>query len=591
MEQSANARMLTKLMFRLLPVQALLVAVDSLDGFVSSYFANNYVGVEVMSAVGMYSPLNVFITALALLLSGGTSILCGKFLGRNEEKKLQNVFSLNVLLTGAISFALAVIFIFLALFNLTGLFCPDETVRPLFNAYLIGQSLGLLPNMMTNQLPVFLSPENKDDRTLLSSIVYVISSLIFNILFVKVLHMGTFGLALATTVSNWIFLAVQEEYFLFKKAHLTLKLKKPDLSDVKEIVKTGYPGAASTAYQTIRGFIVNHLIAIYIGSIGITAYATVDNLLKVFWSIPMGMVTVSRLLISVSIGEEDRQTLSDIMRVMFKRFVPLMFVICALISLLAEPLTNLFFHNSFEPVYMMTLWGFRIMPFYMPFGIIVLHFICYGQASNKPVLVHLLSVLDGVICMSLYSLLLIKTYGINGIYIATILSSITSSIAIFVWSLLENQKIPQDMNEFMIIPDDIGYSIENRLDLTIRNITDVVSISKLVQNFCEKRGVDKRRSYLAGLSLEEMAGNVVEHGFSKDNKKHTVDVRVAYLEDEDDVILRIKDDCKAFNPEERSRIIDKNDMTKNMGLRMVYKIAEDIQYQYMLGLNVLTIRI
>ena len=57
------------------------------------------------------------------------------------------------------------------------------------------------------------------------------------------------------------------------------------------------------------------------------------------------------------------------------------------------------------------------------------------------------------------------------------------------------------------------------------------------------------------------------------------------------MILRIKDDCKAFNPEERSRIIDKNDMTKNMGLRMVYKIAEDIQYQYLLGLNVLTIRI
>ena len=182
MDQSANARMLTKLMFRLLPVQALLVAVDSLDGFVSSFFANNYVGVEAMSAVGMYSPLNVFITALALLLSGGTSILCGKFLGRNEKEKLQNVFPLNVLLTGAISIALAVIFIFLALFNLTGLFCPDETIRPLFNAYLIGQSLGLLPNMMTNQLPVFLSLENKDDRTLLSSIVYVISSLIFNIL-------------------------------------------------------------------------------------------------------------------------------------------------------------------------------------------------------------------------------------------------------------------------------------------------------------------------------------------------------------------------------------------------------------------------
>ena len=88
-----------------------------------------------------------------------------------------------------------------------------------------------------------------------------------------------------------------------------------------------------------------------------------------------------------------------------------------------------------------------------------------------------------------------------------------------------------------------------------------------------------------------MAGNVVEHGYTKDKKKHAIDVRVVYISDEDDVVLRIKDDCKPFNPEERSRIIDKNDLSKNIGLRMVYKIAEDVQYQYLLGLNVLTIRI
>ena len=591
MDQSANAKMVTKLMFRLLPVQVLLVAVDSLDGFVSSFFANNYVGVEAMSAVGLYSPINMLITAIALLLSGGTSIVCGKYLGRNQQEKIQDVFSLNILLTSGIAIILASIFILSALTGLTSIICQDETIRPLFNAFLIGQSLGILPNMMTNQLPVFLSFENKDDRTLLSSIVYVVSSLLLNILFVRALQMKALGLALATTVGNWIFLAVQIQYFLSRKAHLRLKFRKPDLSDVSKIVKTGLPGAASSGYQTIRGLIINNLIELYVGSIGITAFATVDNLLKVFWSIPMGMVTVSRLLISVSIGEEDRQTLADIMRVMFRRFVPLMFVISGILSLLATPLTDLFFHNSFEPVYLMTLWGFRIMPFYMPFGIIILHFICYGQASRKPFLVNLLSLLDGVVCTSVYSFLFIKTYGINGVYIATVISNITTTLVIFLYSIVKNKAIPKNMDELMMIPDDIGYSIDDRLDLSIQNIKDVVSISELVHDFCVERGIDPKRSYLAGLSLEEMAGNVVEHGFTKDNKKHTVDVRVAYISDEDDVILRIKDDCKPFNPQERSRIIDENDLTKNIGVRMVYKIAEDIQYQYLLGLNVLTIRI
>ncbi len=52
----------------------------------------------------------------------------------------------------------------------------------------------------------------------------------------------------------------------------------------------------------------------------------------------------------------------------------------------------------------------------------------------------------------------------------------------------------------------------------------------------------------------------------------------------DDVILRIKDDCVPFDPGERRRIAEDTDKTKNIGIR-------DVQYQNILGLNVLTIRI
>ena len=145
------------------------------------------------------------------------------------------------------------------------------------------------------------------------------------------------------------------------------------------------------------------------------------------------------------------------------------------------------------------------------------------------------------------------------------------------------------MDELMVIPDDFGVPEEDRLDLSIQNMDDVVKIAQLVQNFCLEKGIDKNRSYLAGLSLEEMAGNVVEHGFTKDKKKHTADVRVVHKDE--DVILRIKDDCIPFDPRERQQMDDKNDPTRNIGLKMVFKIAKSVQYQNLLGLNVLTMRI
>jgi hypothetical protein len=68
-----------------------------------------------------------------------------------------------------------------------------------------------------------------------------------------------------------------------------------------------------------------------------------------------------------------------------------------------------------------------------------------------------------------------------------------------------------------------------------------------------------------------------------------VDVRVVHKDD--DVILRIKDDCVPFDPGERAKLSDPDYPTRNIGIRMVFGIAQDVQYQNILGLNVLMIRI
>ena len=106
---------------------------------------------------------------------------------------------------------------------------------------------------------------------------------------------------------------------------------------------------------------------------------------------------------------------------------------------------------------------------------------------------------------------------------------------------------------------------------------------------CRQRGIDARRSYIASLCMEEMAGNIVEHGFTKDKKQHSADIRVVHKDDT--VILRIRDNCVAFDPAERLRIMEKGKNGKNFGIKLVYGIATEVTYQNLLGLNVLTIRI
>ncbi len=92
MNQKANAKMVTKLMFRLLPIQILLAMVGAVKGIVSSFFASNYVGINAMGAVGLYNPLGMLINSISTILVGGGVILTGKYMGENRPDKVQNVF-------------------------------------------------------------------------------------------------------------------------------------------------------------------------------------------------------------------------------------------------------------------------------------------------------------------------------------------------------------------------------------------------------------------------------------------------------------------------------------------------------------------
>ena len=586
---TSDADMLTKLMFRLLPAQILLAMTGLVNSLVSGFFASNYVGVTAMSAVGLFGPLNMLLTAISLMLVSGSAIMCGRYIGQDEQEKLQNNFSLNLILTVFIAAAFTLLLFALGAFDLTGFFTQDPDVKPLFNRYLVGQAIGVIPLFVGNLLTAFLAIMNERKRTIAASLVYIAANVILNYLFVKVLKMEAFGLALAASLGLWVFMAVQVPYYLSGRSRIKLRLKGLDWKESAAIIRIGFPGAASNAYQTVRGLIVNHLLTVFVGSVGISAFAAADTLLKLFWAVPVGMVAVSRLMISVSIGEEDRQTLADTMRVMFRRFVPLMGAISALIIIFAEPLTRLYFRDPSEAVYMMTVWGLRILPLCMPLSIICMHFVCYAQASGKQGLVHLLSLADGVLCVAGFTALLIRFTGMNSIYIANVLNGVVTTLIIIGYACIKNRRLPGNMEDLMVIPDSFGVPEEERLDLSVRNMEEVVSISERVYDFCLTKGIDKRRATLSGLALEEMAGNVVLHGFTKDRRRHSVDVRVVHKDD--DVILRIKDDCRAFDPGERRKIAEGMDPSAKIGIRMIFELAQDIRYQNILGLNVLTIRI
>lgn len=582
-----NSDMITRLFFSLLPVQILLVAIGSINSVIDGVMASNFIGENAMTLTGLYMPLIKIVETVNAVLLGGSQILCGQFLGKNLADRTRNVFSLDMILIVSISILFSVICLILPS-GLARALCTDAASTEGLRAYILGNAIGILPQMLGAQLSAFLQLEQQQKRTYVGIGVMMAVNAALDVLFIVVLRWGMFGLGLATAVSYWAFFLVLGSYYFTKKAVIRFSFRGVRRSDLWQIIRIGIPGAVVVLCLSIRGFIINDVLMRCSGSAGVAALSALNTLGGLLYATTAGVAAVTRLLVSVYAGEEDRVGIVRIMKTALYKGVGLVCCIAALVTCLAVPITYMFFKNPESETFLLTRQLFLIYPLCMPLSAICSVFINYFQCMSRMKIVHILSVMDGVIGVCLTSLALAPLWGATGVWIAHVLNGVYTTVAVIVYATLARKRFPRSTEDLLVIPDSFGVPEDRRLAIAIRDKKDVTDASRQVMTFCKGIGVDEKRAYYAGLCLEELAANVTEHGFN-DGKPHSSEIRV--VQKTDALLLRIKDDCRAFNPKEAAEMMDSKDVTHNIGLRIVQRYAKRMYYNSALGLNVLTIEL
>lgn len=586
---SSEYRLLSGLFFRLLPYQILLIVINAVNGIVDSLYASNVIGKSAMSAIGLFGPFNHFLYAASMLFVSGTQMLYGRYLAKDREK-IPGLISVNLVVSGALAAASALLMVGLVVTGATRIFIDTQPDLQMLNDYILGQAVGIPALVLGQQLFALLSLENRKKLTMAASIACFAVNAVLDHVFIVLVPMGTLGLGLSTALSFWVFLAIQAAYYIRGKSEWKISLRGCRWKDAGKIFTLGYPGALSRFVEMFRCLIVNGLILAYIGNAGISSFAASNSLLAVIWAVPFGMVAVSRMLFSISIGEEDRRSLVDVFKIVMTKGLLLMAGIIALLVIFAEPLTRLFYRDPSDPVYGMTVMGFRLLPLCMILSTVSLHFGTFAQTAEKKVLSVLIPVIDGMAGVTVCCLVLIPlTKSMNGLYLSNILNGFICAAVVYFGAWIHRKRWPRTLEEVMDIPDRIGVGGEDRIDISVTKMEEVLDVSRQVGAFCQERGIDRKRGTFAGLCMEEMAGNVVAHGFTRDTKQHSADLRVVHKDGE--IILRIRDNCTGFDPGEYVKCMEMDESGKNMGIRLVYRIAREVKYQNLLGMNVLTIRL
>ena len=578
--------MIASLFFRLLPVQVALVAMGSINSIVDGIIAARFIDAASVGVVGLYYTLLRVLEAAGAILLGGVSVLSGRYLGSGRIDKTRGVCSLGL----AAAFLIGA-FLTIASFAAPGTIAvwlgADALLKKPLSDYILGYAVGIIPALLAQQFAASLQLERQDRLGQVGILVMIFVNVSLDILFVAVLNLGVWGLAMATSVANWAYFLTIVQFYFTPRAQLKPSVKLVPWRELPGLLRIGFPNALLVFCLAIRSLAINRILLAFSGEAGLSALSAFNMINGLILAVALGAGAVVRMLSSVFFGEENREGILALMKVAFTRVMVLILGITAAVLLLSPTLAGVFFPDRGSEVFRLTKQLFIVNAFCIPLSHTLIAYSNYCQSAGHHRFVNMISMTDGFFSVVIPSLLLAPLLGALGVWLSFPIGLFITISVCIVHAVLRQKGWPRRLAEWLMLPPDFGTA--EHLVLELSDMPAVTRTAMQVQRFCEERGIPRKQSMYAGLCLEEMAANVVEHGFHADRKPHVVEIRVVISSG--GVVLRIKDDCIPFDPKERHEMTVSDDPTANIGIRLMYSLADEVEYQNLLGLNVLTIHV
>lgn len=284
MSESSSSSLATQAIPKLLIQQALPASVGilvmSLNILIDTLFVGQWIGAYAIAAINIVLPVSFFIAALGMSIGIGGSSIISRALGDKNKALATKTFGNQLALTLTVT----------VLFSGLGLFFSDQII-PVFGGkdtlfdiakiyYVIVlygvPVLGFC--MMSNTV---IRAEGKPKNAMYAMLLPSISNLLLDYVFIKVLDLGMYGAAWATTLSYGVCAGYILYFFSSKKSELNLVLSdfKLDAKIVKEIGALGFVTLSRQAMVSITVLLVNNILYQLGGASILAVYAIISRML------------------------------------------------------------------------------------------------------------------------------------------------------------------------------------------------------------------------------------------------------------------------------------------------------------------------
>ncbi len=564
-----------------------LSATSIVDGAIVGYFY----GSQGLAAVGAGGPILSVCTIAAGIIGTGNSVICSNLIGKASKEETSKALALSILWALILSVALTVLCFFCS-GGIAEVFAGSTKpeLLPDVSAYIKGFSLGAGLIIFRQLFIPMINLEGGSRYIHVSSILILVSDGIFDYVACAVFDAGTFGLGLASALSYAVGCIVLAAFY-FKEKHFlkpALRLDCISAAQSAELFTKGFPIAMKRLCNVIAPVLTNRFILTIAPVSSLAVLSVQTSSTRFLLCLVLALSTTTLLLTGSFYGDSDRIEMEQSVKGMISHALFWSTAVGLLFFIFAEPIASIFIHGEDELI-PQAAFAIRWFCVGVPFMALNQCAASYLQALGKLRLSNMVIVLDRLVSTVVFVYLLGWLMGDRGIFMAYGISEIALTVVLYIMLCIKCKKPVTKISQILMLPDDYGVPKDKCLCAVFQSVDEALGFSQRVQEFCLEQGIDSKRAYRAALCTEEIAVNVITHGFTKEDQ--VLGIRI-FVENDQTLTLRFRDDGSSFDLLEFRKMTEENadDPAANIGIKLVFAVAKEVKYFSSFGMNNTVIR-
>lgn len=562
--------------------QTLAVLIDNI--IVCAFY-----GETEIAAVTVAGPFFYILEIPAAGLAVGIQTVCAKDIGAGQVDKVNRLFNQLFFFIGAVMLVLTV---------LSFLFTPQMAVMfgargntavllPLAEQYIYGLSFEIVPYVLFCIMTPVVILDDGGRLVSIASAGGCITDIVLDLLSVR-FGWGLFGIGVASSASAAVYFLITMLHFVSQEKVIKLHFVRMRFSELKDVFIASAPKAVLSLADTLRSVLFISLVSITGGVVGACVLSINGTIAYTVMIIAKGIAGAVGIMTGICWGEKNGDDLEG-NGVLAHRYT-LVAAICVVTVLLvcARPLSYALTESDASAE--LLRFAIYLICLGAPFSILVQARISYLQAIEHVREAQWMGIASNLVILTVAALLYLVPFGVRGVFMAFSTAPILTLLVSLVIHSKRSGKVFPAVDDYLELDDSFYTKPGDVISYPLESIEDCALASEQVVLFCRGHKIEDRKCFLAGVCVEELTTNSIEHGIKNSKGIKTADIRVVI--DSGDVIIRLRDGGRAFNLKNFAERMERDDNLKSgIGIKIIMNSVKNVSYYRTYGMNTTIIKI